>query len=329
MTVLTGPARPAPGLGTTRHWRWTQPAIVLLVGAVVLLVVRPGPFDLRVLTLVAAYAIAAVGFNVLVGFAGVVSIGNSLFLAAGGYAWAILAVPRGPLVALLAGVVVAAVIAAAAGLALLRLRAYYFAVGTLALGTLGTVVMRNWTPVTNGDAGITGAGYLKLFGLTGVSSIFAAAVLLLAVFLYLQEALRTSPLGLAMIVGRFDPPVADALGVNVSRTRVAAFVLSAVSAAVGGALVAQLAGGAFPDQFSTTAAISLLVIPIIGGRGWRWAPVVGAIVVIAAPEYLRFLDEYRLAVYGVIVTFVALFLPGGIHQLVRGLAARTGLRRHG
>src|SRR5690606_38557022 len=127
--------------------------------------------------------------------------------------------------------------AALAGVLLLRLRAYYFAVATLALGTLGTVVVRNWTAVTNGDAGITNVGYIKVFGLSGVPSIFVAAVVLLALVSFLQEALRTSPVGQAMIIGRYDPPAAEGIGVSVAYTRVVAFVLSAVTAALGGALI--------------------------------------------------------------------------------------------
>lgn len=318
-------AQRAPDAAPARHWRWTQPLIVVLAGAVVLGLVRPGPFDLRVWALVAAYAVAAVGFNVLIGFAGAVSVGNALFLAAGGYAWALLAVPQGPVVALLAGMLLAALIAVLSGLLLLRLRTYYLAVGTLALGLLTTVVLRNWTSVTGGDAGITQVGFLRVGPLAGVTSIFAAAVLLLAVCLFLQETLRTSPTGLAMIIGRHDPVAAAALGVPASRTRLVAFVFSAVTGALGGALIVQLAGGAFPDQFATTASINLLIIPIIGGRGWRWAPLVGSAVVIALPEYLRVLDEYRLVVYGVLVTAIALFLPGGLRQL--GAAAGDLVRR--
>jgi branched-chain amino acid transport system permease protein len=144
----------------------------------------------------------------------------------------------------------------------------------------------------------------------------------------LQETLRTSPLGLSMLVGRFDPPMAGALGVRVPTMRIVAFAFSAVTAALGGALIVQLAGGAFPDQFTTTASINLLIIPIIGGRGWRWAPLVGAIIVIALPEYLRFLDDYRLVVYGALVTAVALFLPGGAQQAFRAgwSRVRSGIR---
>jgi len=208
------------------------------------------------------------------------------------------------------------VLALVLGLLLLRLEAYYFAVATLAVGSFATVVMRNWTSVTNSDAGIIGLGYLPVPGLTAVQSVFFLGIILLAFALYFQETLRTSSVGLALLSTRFDAPGSQALGIGIAQSRIIAFAFSAATAALGGALMVQLTGGAFPDQFSITHSISLLVIPIIGGRGWRWATIVGALVVIALPEYFRFLDEYRLVAYGVLVTLVALFVPGGARQLV-------------
>jgi branched-chain amino acid transport system permease protein len=105
----------------------------------------------------------------------------------------------------------------------------------------------------------------------------------------------------------------------------AAFAFSAVTGCVAGALFVQLAGSAFPEQFDVGASISLIVIPIVGGRGWRWAPIAGAIIVIGGPEYFRFLAEYRLVAYGSLVTLLALFAPGGLREVAHVVLA--GARR--
>jgi branched-chain amino acid transport system permease protein len=125
-----------------------------------------------------------------------------------------------------------------------------------------------------------------------------------------------------MLTTRFDVPAAQALGVSVARVRLTAFMISSVPVTVAGAFLAQLVHYIGPDQFSLETSIRLIAIAIIGGRGWRWAPLPGAVVVVTLPELLRPLADYRLVFYGVTLAFVALFMPRGLNQVVTWAAGR-------
>lgn len=323
--IITPDAGASSKTMARRTWRWLQPAMLIAAGGFVLYGMRPDNFALRVMTLIAVYAVASVGMNVLVGFTGAVSIMNAAFLGIGGYSWARLADGPGAIAALGAGIGISLCIALAVGVLVLRLERFYFAVGTLALGTLATLTMRKWNGVTGGDAGMIGVRAIGVPSASRIESVFIVAVLALALFSYIQESMRHSALGKSMLVCRHDQAAGAGLGISVRASRLAAFAFSAVTGSIAGALVVQLAGSAFPEQFDVGTSISLIVIPIVGGRGWRWAPIAGAIVVIGGPEYFRFLAEYRLVAYGVLVTGLALFAPGGLREIAHLLV--TGFRR--
>jgi branched-chain amino acid transport system permease protein len=213
-------------------------------------------------------------------------------------------------------------VAAVIVLVTLRVSGYYFGVTTLAIGLLSVVAVQNVTWLTNGYAGISGIQQLTVPAFSGPAQVLVTSGVVLAVAYFLQSCLRESPLGAAMLTTRFDVPAAQALGVSVARVRLTAFMISSVPVTVAGAFLAQLVHYIGPDQFSLETSIRLIAIAIIGGRGWRWAPLPGAVVVVTLPELLRPLADYRLVFYGVTLAFVALFMPRGLNQVVTWAAGR-------
>ena len=125
-----------------------------------------------------------------------------------------------------------------------------------------------------------------------------------------------------MLATRADVPAAQSFGISIATIRLITFIISSVPVTIAGAMLAQLFHYLGPDQFTLATSIQLIAIPIVGGRGTRWAPVLGVIVVVALPQYLRPLEDYRLVFYGVALTFVSLFLPKGLSELTR--IARLG-----
>jgi branched-chain amino acid transport system permease protein len=308
----------------TRHAR--DAALVLLAGLAIWAFGGLGAYDLRILTQTIIFATAAVGLNVLVGFGGIVSVGHAAFMAIGGYAWARLAPSLGP-AAIPVGVAIAVATAAVIGVICLRFRGYYLAVATLAFGLAALVAMRNWDAVTSADEGIRNVLQIDLPGLSGIDEVFMLSLIALTVFFYLQNVFRSSPVGNALVAARWNEEAASSVGISIPTVRVVAFVLSAVPACIAGALLTQLFHFSNPDMFDVGASINLIAIPIIAGRGWRWAPLLGAAVVIALPEYIRFLSDYRLIVYGALLTAIALFLPNGLRELAERAVARWPRRR--
>ncbi len=300
---------------------------MILVAGIALVAMRPFPYDVRVLTLVAIYALAGVGLNVLVGYTGIVSVGHSAFLLFGAYGWALVTRSAPGALAIAVSLLVGIAVAWGLGWVCLRFRGYYLAVSTIAFGMIVWATAKNWDSLTGGNNGVSGIPRIELPIVSSSISVYLIVLCLLAAFYWLQDGLRASRLGMSMLASRGDEDATASMGISVSETRVLAFVLSAIPTVLAGIFLAQLTTFISPDQFEIPTGVNLLAIPIIGGRGWRWAPLVGAVFVVALPEYVRFLADYRLVLYGVILTAVALFFPDGFRQLVQGSASLWTRRR--
>jgi branched-chain amino acid transport system permease protein len=305
---------------SVRPWIFTTESAVIAVAAIVLAaVLTPHPAHVAALTVV--FAIAGIGLNIVVGFTGLVSLGHVLFFAVGAYCWArlspVLPIPVAIVIPILISCLLAAVIVGVT----LRVGGYYFAITTLAIGLLTFVFASNATAITGGFVGISGISQIEVPFLTGPGQVLATAGLVLAITYALQSSLRASPLGQAMLSMRFDPAAAQSLGVSVTMIRFVVFVISSIPVTLGGVFLAQLIHYISPEQFTLETSIQLLAIAVIGGRGWRWAPILGAVVVITLPELLRPLADYRLVFYGAALTFVSLFMPRGLSQLATWVTA--------
>lgn len=274
-----------------------------------------GPYDSILIATAAAYLVAGVGMNVLVGFVGLASVGHAGFLAIGAYTWALTEDNVGIAGAGALAIAITVAVAVVVGLFVLRFRSYYFALATLAFGAAVTAAIVSFPGLTNGSAGMA----LDFDGTVSDSLYFAAAALA-TLALVLQHWLRHSSLGVQLLALRGNQAAASSLGMDRTRLELAAFVLSAVLAGVAGCLLAEISGYVSPSQFGFQQSVVLLVIPIIGGRGWLWAPALGAAIAVWLPDYARFLGSGRLIVYGLLLFFVSVFFPAG----VRGIADWLG-----
>lgn len=297
----------------------TRRRLLELVGfaalGVAVVLYQPQAFDQRVLSLVALYALAGVGINVLVGYTGIVSVGHAAFLLIGAYSWALLS-DDSPLLAVAAALGIGMGTAWLLGWICLRFRGFHMLVATLAFGLLMFAIAKNWEALTGGNNGVIGFETVEVGGLSRGLGIFVIALALLIVFFWLQDGLRQSRLGIAMLASRGDELSAASLSLSVRRLRNLAFVFSAAPTVLAGILLGQLTSLVHPDQFKIDTSVALIAIPIVGGRGWRWAPIVGALFVIGLPEYFRVLGDYRLIAYGGLLVAVVLLLPDGLRELM-------------
>ena len=304
--------------------RYAQVLLLLAVVAVLPLLF-PSSFYLRVAALVWISALAAIGLNILVGYAGQVSLGQAGFLGIGAYAVAVGPAHLGlhPLVAMVAGATLAGVIAYIVGKPILRLRGYYLAIATLGFGLLVALVLTSEGAWTGGPDGMSVARPV-LFGwrISGAETWYWISGLFMVAEAFLALNLLDSPSGRSLRALHDSEVAAMSLGVDVATKKLAAFVLAAVYAAVAGSLLALMNGFITPDAAGFLHSIEIITMVVIGGMGSVLGCVVGAAFLVMLPQTLTFLHDYEHAVLGLLIMVFMVLLPRGI---VPSIAAR--LRR--
>jgi branched-chain amino acid transport system permease protein len=276
-------------------------------------------YGIYMMTLLCVYLMAAFGLNLIVGYAGQMSIGQAAFYGIGAYTAAILMTKLGmtfwmvlPLAA-----VVCFVIGLALGFPALRVQHHYLAFATLGFNVLVFLVMRNEENLTGGTFGIANIPRPALFGysLDGALPFFYFAyVSVIALAAVLWWLLR-SPWGRAFAALRDNPIRAESTGVNITAYTLLAFAIGAACAGIGGVYLAALVNFIEPGQFHLSVSLMMLLAVIVGGSGRFFGPVLGSVVVILLPEWLRFLQDWYLAIFGFAVIVLMVFLPGGLLSL--------------
>jgi len=316
----------------------TRKLPLLVLGIVVLLALNHlfeyglgdfqiNPYYARIIHLIGINITLAVSLNLINGLAGQFSIGHAGFMAVGGYTATYVTVYHGASIAALAGgtlgdplgsslamivsLVAGACAAAVAGLAVgipsLRLRGDYLAIVTLGFSEIIRVIILN-VPAVGGATGFTDA-----IPITNFFWIFAMATLTILVV----RNIATSTFGRALATIRGDEIAAEAMGINTTRYKVAAFVISAALAGVAGGLSGQLfANPLNPQNLNFVKSIEVIVMIVLGGIGSITGAVFGATVLTILPEALRALDQQypglRMVVYALLLILMMIFRPQGI-----------------
>jgi branched-chain amino acid transport system permease protein len=297
--------------------------------------------NLTVYTLAGLYAVTAIGLSLLMGYAGQASLGQAVFFAIGAYTAAVLALHGVPTAtALLAAPVLAAAVAAAVGVPILRLRGHYLAFATLAFQLIVLSVISNSAFLGGGlgftaipSLGIGGAVLTSARGYAWLAWAVTAAAMVLTLNL-----IRSRP-GRALRALATSEVAAESAGIAVVRYKLAVFALSAAYAGFAGGIYAFFIGYISPDSFPVELSVEFVVMAVIFGLGSVWGALLGAagISVLVQvlnqagtapgmPQYMPTLLSY--AAYGVILVLVMVFLPRGLLPPLQGLWERT-VRRHG
>ncbi|MGB9369551.1 MAG: branched-chain amino acid ABC transporter ATP-binding protein/permease [Xanthobacteraceae bacterium] len=289
-------------------------AILALTAAGVALVFASEGYTHFVLALVALTAVVGVGLNVLLGLAGQVSLGHVGFYAIGAYTAAILTMKGMSFwLALPVAGVTAGGIGALLALPALRVAGPYLAMVTIAFAFIvhhGTV---EWKDLTGGQNGLMGLLPPAVGGHTFAEREMALmAILLAGLSLYVFHRLAASAWGKAMVAVRESETAARSVGLNPVSIKTAAFAISAVFAGLAGAIFAPLMMFVAPDSFPFSQSILFLLAVIVGGSGFVFGPVVGAVVTVLIPELLSGLAEYRLLFVGVLLLVVLWLAPEGV-----------------
>ncbi len=298
--------------------------ILVYIGIIILLLILPQIVGRRVseiLGTIGLYVLLGLGLNIVVGFAGLLDLGYVAFYAVGAYAVALLTSPASPAFspelpfwgALPFVIVAAAMIGLFVGAPVLRLRGDYLAIVTLGFGEIAReIVKSSWAqPVTGGAQGILSIPPALPFE-RDPQSIYYPILLFCILAAIAATSLATSRVGRAWNAMREDESVAEATGVNTTYYKLLAFGLGAAFGCLSGAFFAAKIGVIYADSFSILVSINALALIILGGMGSIPGVVVGAIVLVGLPEFLREFSEYRLLIYGAVLVAMMLLRPEGL-----------------
>jgi branched-chain amino acid transport system permease protein len=272
-----------------------------------------------VLAIIGINVILAVSLNMITGFCGQFSLGHAAFYGAGAYAAGFLAAAGAPVpLTLLAGIVVAGLLGLVVGFASLRLRHDFLAVTTIGVSFLfvGFVRKQSWLGAEMGISRIPSSG-LGSEGNTLL--ILACALATIALSLYVNR----SWMGFGFRAVGDDEDTARTIGISVSSYKLVAFTLGTAIAGLAGGLYAYFTQFIVPDSFGFIVSVTLMAMVVIGGTGSTLGVVAAAIVLTLLPELFRFINEYRLLVFGGLLVLVMRFAPGGIAGFGRAVLEKV------
>ena len=329
-------AQHVPGQRAALRSRWVGNLLAVAVIAILPLVFNDTYWRTN-LTVCAINVLLAIGLDFILGYAGQLNLGHSAFYGLGAYVSTLLIVKLGvPFwIAFIAGVAFAGIAGIFLSLFAVRLRGHYLAIASLGFAVIVHQILLNWISLTQGPLGIYGIAPPPPLVIDGIVVAdfrnLAAFFYLVAGFAFLSYILLSqlvrSPIGETLTAIREDEVSAASLGINGAAWKVFAFGVGSAIAGAAGCFYASFVGTLVPDAFFINEAFNILAMVIVGGMGTLIGPVFGAILLTVLPEVLRGFGDLRLIVYGAALTFVVLFMPGGLAQAARVFGEKFGFGR--
>lgn len=296
---------------------WRSTGILTVTGilavCIPLALMKAGLLDLytaRIIALGGINAIMAMSVNMIVGITGQLSLGQAGFLAIGAYSCIYFTLDMGlpmPVSAVLA-ILITTVVGFLIGFPVLKLSGDYLAIVTLGFGEIIRVVFINLKSLTGGP---NGRQFTTVLALDNELALITVTSVLVIVVALLQNFLRSS-YGRAIMACREDEIAANSCGINIFRYKMTGFVTAAFIAGIGGALYAMVNGFVKPDVAQFLRSIDYLIYVVLGGMGSMTGSIISAYVLTYLQEFLRFLQDYRLLIYPLILIFIMLFRPQGL-----------------
>ncbi|ACM21150.1 branched-chain amino acid ABC transporter, membrane protein [Geotalea daltonii FRC-32] len=286
---------------------------------------------INVMVFVGINTMLAVALNLLLGYAGQISLGHAAFFGLGAYSSGVLTATHGmnPWLVMFAAAAVVGMLAFLIGFPILKLKGHYLAMATLGFGIILYIVFNETVDITGGPSGLSGIPNLQLGQMTFDSDmknyyliwVFALLVMLFAV------NLTNSRIGRSLRAIHDSEIAARVMGVNARLLKVQIFALSAVISSLAGSLYAHTMAFVAPASFGFNFSVELLTMVVIGGLGSVYGSFLGAALLTLLPEFLRFLHDYDIVFYGLLLMLMIMFMPGGLVRGIPALFRRVSSRR--
>ncbi len=259
--------------------------------------------------------ITVLGLNLITGVTGQLSLGHSAFFSIGAYTSALLmmtsGVPFG--IAIVLATIMAGVVGGVFGIPILRLRGDYLAIATLGFCEIVRVIILNIKVELYGTEKLLST---SLGGIPGDTTLILVLSLTVLSVLFMI-GLERSKFGLALRSIREDEVASQMMGIDIARHKILSFAIGSAFAGLGGALYASFMTVLSPGDFGFMKSIEMLCMLVLGGMGSIIGVIAGTTVLTAIPEILRFANEYRMIMYGVVLIFMMVFRPRGLFGKIR------------
>ncbi|TYT74742.1 ABC transporter permease subunit [Desulfobotulus mexicanus] len=300
------------------------PALGLVMGIALLFPHLVNPYQISIMTLALIYVVLGLGLNIVVGQAGLLNLGYVAFFAVGAYTYALLnkhfglgfwtCLPIGAGLAALFGILLA--------LPILRLRGDYLAIVTLGFGEITRIVLENWGKFSGGPIGIRGIPRPEFFGMSfslseAIVYIYYLMIAAVILTIFVINRLQSSRLGRAWVALREDEIACQAMGIDKAKVKLSAFALGATWAGMAGVIFAGYTTYINPKSFTFMESVIILSIVVLGGMGSILGVVLGGLIMILLPEYLREVGHYRMLIFGAAMITMMVFRPQGLIQSKR------------
>lgn len=307
--------------------------LALVLVAIVFPFVTQNDYFIHVMTLSFIWMIGVYGLNLLAGYTGYLSLAHAGFFAVGAYSLGLLTVKAQMnfWLAFVLALMITSILGFLVGLIALRTKEHFFAIYTLCVGYILYLVIDKWDSLTEGVRGLIGIPAPSNIGPlsfeTPLSQYYLVLAILLAVILIVYRIVH-SLTGRSYIAIRNSEDLAQTIGISTMKNKLEAFVLSTFFAGLSGALYASFIRFIGPDIGNIVITFDLLTYLLIGGIGTLSGPIVGTVLVVWISQQLQFLQDYRMLIFGPILTLLVIFYPRGIAGSIAGWNAKRAEKKH-
>jgi branched-chain amino acid transport system permease protein len=301
-------------------------AFLLLAAAILPVFFKSSRYYMNILNLAGIFIILTYSLNFIHGYLGLISIGQAGFFAIGAYVTAglTMAVGLNYFPSLLLAAIASTIAGILIGFPATRISGHYFVLITLGFGEIVRLIILNWKEVTNGTNGVNNIPPPKLgpWVFDTRFSYYYLVLFFIVVTLLVTLSLRRSKYGRSMLALKVGELAATMMGVNPMTNKLINFCLSSFFAGLAGGLYASYIGSISPEPFGVNLSIDVLTMLLVGGSGTIVGPIIGTTFLVVLKEWLRFMKEYYMILYGVGIVLVMVFMPYGLVGLVHRIAAR-------
>jgi len=297
----------------------SKPLIAILLVMIIAFPFASSTYQTSIIISTMMYIVLGLGLNIVVGMAGLLDLGYGAFYLIGAYTYALLNFNYGigfwmslPIAGMLA-----ATFGVVLGIPVLRLRGDYLAIVTLGFHEIVRLVVENWDEVLHGPSGIPNIPKPGLFGFEmgfngSTTYLYYITAVIMVIAILVIRRLNISRVGRAWMALREDEVACQAMGIDTTKTKLTAFALGAFWAGIVGVLFAAKSSFVNPASFTFFESAMILSIVVLGGVGSIRGVILATLILILLPEYMRFLKEYRILLFGAIMVIMMVFRPQGL-----------------
>jgi branched-chain amino acid transport system permease protein len=306
--------------------------LALLLFAIAFPFVTQNDYFIHVMTLSFIWMIGVYGLNLLAGYTGYLSLAHAGFFAIGAYSLGLLTVKAQMnfWLAFVLSLLITSIIGFLVGVIALRTKEHFFAIYTLCVGYIIYLVIDKWDSLTEGVRGLIGIPAPANIGPISFESALSQYYLVLAILLIvilIVYRIVHSLTGRTYIAIRNSEDLAQTIGISTMKNKLEVFVLSTFFAGLSGALYASFIRFIGPDIGNIVITFDLLTYLLIGGIGTLSGPIVGTVLVVWISQQLQFLQDYRMLIFGPVLTLLVIFYPRGIAGAIGGWSLKRAEKK--